>query len=299
MKAILRRLSSALAIILIVPLSSAFFPAQALADGYQPGQTAAVSDYAPYSTCTHIVRPGETLSGLAVRYHTTVYALMQANQLRNPNFIWSGMSLLVPCEAVGYPPSCISAIYVVRPGDNLFRIGLRFGVSPFTIAAFNGVRNVNLIFVGMRLAIPCAGNYAPQAQPAPAPGYPPAQPAPSPSYPPVQPSPSPGYPSAPPSPTPPPTSGQVTVVMQNIAFNPPTITIHVGQTVVWRNDDTAPHTTTSGSCSGNVCTPTPGWDSGTLNPGQSFSHTFDMAGTFSYYCRIHGEVMQGTVVVMP
>jgi plastocyanin len=89
------------------------------------------------------------------------------------------------------------------------------------------------------------------------------------------------------------------VVMQNIAFNPPTITIHVGQTVVWRNDDTVPHTTTSGSCSGNVCTPAPGWDSGTLNPGQSFSHTFDTAGTFGYYCRIHGAAMQGTVVVMP
>jgi plastocyanin len=288
MKAMLHRLSSALAIVLIVPLSSAFFPARALADGYQPGQTAAISTYAPYFTCTHIVRPGETLSGLAVRYHTTVYALAQANRLRNLNFIWSGMSLLVPCETVGYPPSCISAIYVVRPGDNLFRIGLRFGVSPYTIAAYNGVRNVNLIFVGMRLAIPCASNYAPQPQPAPVPGYPPAQPAPSPGYPPVQ-----------PAPTPPPTTVQVVVVMQNIAFNPQTITIHVGQTVVWRNDDTVPHTTTSGSCSGNVCTPAPGWDSGTLNPGQSFSHTFDTAGTFGYYCRIHGAAMQGTVVVVP
>jgi plastocyanin len=275
MKATLRRLSSTLAIVLIVPLSSALFPARALADGYQPGQTAAISTYAPYFTCTHIVRPGETLLRLAVRYHTTVYALAQANRLRNPNFIWSGMSLLVPCAVTGYPPSCMSATYVVRPGDNLFRIGLRFGVSPFTIAAFNGVRNPNLIFVGMRLAIPCAGNYAPPAQPVP--GYPPTQP----------------------SPTPPPTTGQVTVVMQNIDFNPQTITIHVGQTVVWRNDDAVLHTTTSGSCSGNTCTPAPGWDSGTLNTGQSFSRTFDTAGTFGYYCRIHGAAMQGTVVVVP
>jgi plastocyanin/LysM repeat protein len=299
MKATLRRLSSTLAILLIVPLSSAFFPARALADGYQPGQTAAISTYAPYFTCTHIVRPGETLSRLAVRYHTTVYALAQANQLRNPNFIWSGMALLVPCAVTRYPPSCISATYVVRPGDNLFRIGLRFGVSPYTIAAFNGVRNPNLIFVGMRLAIPCASKYASPAQPAPAPGYPPAQPSPLPNYPSPQPSPSPGYPPTQPSPTPPPTTGQVTIVMQNIAFNPQTITIHVGQTVVWRNDDAVPHTTTSGSCSGNTCTPTPGWDSGTLNTGQSFSHMFNTAGTFSYYCRIHGAAMQGTVVVMP
>ena len=89
------------------------------------------------------------------------------------------------------------------------------------------------------------------------------------------------------------------VVMRNIAFTPATITIHVGQQVMWRNDDSAPHTTTSGSCSGNVCTPMPGWDSGTLNRGQSFSHTFNTAGTFTYYCRIHGAMMQGSVVVMP
>lgn len=288
MKAILRRLSSVLAIAIIVPLSSTFFAARALADGYQSGQTAAVSTYAPYSNCIHVVRSGETLYRLAVRYHTTIYALAQANYLRNPNFIWSGMSLRVPCAATGNPLPCTGAVYVVQPGDNLFRIGLRFGFSPFTLAAFNGVRNPNLIFAGTRLAIPCTSKYPPRPQPMPSPGYPP-----------VQPSPSPGYPPAQPSPTPPPTGGQVTVIMQNIVFNPPTITVRVGQQVVWRNNDAVPHTTTSGSCSGNTCTPTPGWDSGTLNQGQSFSHTFDTVGTFSYFCRIHGAAMQGTVVVTP
>jgi plastocyanin len=94
-------------------------------------------------------------------------------------------------------------------------------------------------------------------------------------------------------------NAQVTVVMQNIAFNPANITIHVGQQVVWVNNDSVPHTTTSGSCSGGTCTPSPGWDSGTLNAGQSFSHTFTTAGTFPYFCRIHGASMQGTVTVMP
>ncbi len=89
------------------------------------------------------------------------------------------------------------------------------------------------------------------------------------------------------------------VVMRNIAFNPGTVMIHVGQTVTWRNDDTTPHTTTSGSCPGGACTPAAGWDSGTLNPGQTFSHQFTAAGTFPYFCRIHGAMMQGTVVVMP
>jgi len=80
-------------------------------------------------------------------------------------------------------------------------------------------------------------------------------------------------------------------------FNPGTITVRVGQQVVWVNNDSAPHTTTSGSCPGGTCTPTPGWDSGTLNSGQSFAFTFTTAGTFNYFCRIHGASMQGTVVV--
>ncbi len=99
------------------------------------------------------------------------------------------------------------------------------------------------------------------------------------------------------APIPAPQSGQGMVTIQNFMFNPGTITVRVGQQVVWVNNDSAPHTTTSGSCSGGTCTPAPGWDSGTLNPGQSFAFTFTSAGTFTYFCRIHGASMQGTVVV--
>ncbi len=105
------------------------------------------------------------------------------------------------------------------------------------------------------------------------------------------------YGQAAPMPMPAPQAGQGTVTIQGFAFNPGTITVRVGQQVVWVNRDSAPHTSTSGSCSGGTCTPAPGWDSGTLNPGQSFAFTFTSAGTFSYFCRIHGASMQGTVVV--
>lgn len=50
---------------------------------------------------------------------------------------------------------------VVQPGDNLFRIGLRFGVSPFFLAAINGLPNVNVVFAGMVLRVPCAGGFPP------------------------------------------------------------------------------------------------------------------------------------------
>ncbi|HJW28988.1 MAG TPA: plastocyanin/azurin family copper-binding protein [Saprospiraceae bacterium] len=209
--------------------------------------------------------------------------------------------------------------YVVQPGDNLFRIGLRYGVNFYSLAYNNGLRNPNLVYAWMRLAVPCSTGYA--SQPYSMPGYSmsgyPRYGYPMSNYSmygypmsnysmygypmsnyPTYGNPMSTYPTPAPMSTPS-STGQVMVVMRNIAFNPASVTIHAGQTVVWQNNDSAPHTTTSGSCPGGVCAPMPGWDSGTLNPGQSFSHTFATTGTFTYYCRIHGAMMQGTIVVMP
>jgi plastocyanin len=59
------------------------------------------------------------------------------------------------------------------------------------------------------------------------------------------------------------------------------------------NLDAAPHTTTAGTPSD----PLPDqWDSGTLQTNVSFTFTFDQAGTFVYFCRIHPS-MQATVTV--
>jgi plastocyanin len=76
------------------------------------------------------------------------------------------------------------------------------------------------------------------------------------------------------------------VDIQRSSFSPPTITINVGDTVTWMNTDSIPHTTTSS---------TGLWDSGSMAPGASFSHTFTQAGTFSYVCTFHG--FAGSVIV--
>ena len=61
----------------------------------------------------------------------------------------------------GYPtalPSGGSCIYVVQPGDNLFRISLRYGTTVYEIANLNGIANIQLIIVGQQLTIPnCSG----------------------------------------------------------------------------------------------------------------------------------------------
>lgn len=77
------------------------------------------------------------------------------------------------------------------------------------------------------------------------------------------------------------------------AFSPNPIQAAVGDTVTWTNKDTTLHTVTSGK------TPTPDntFDSQyTLAPGKTFSYTFNTAGTFDYFCKLH-PTMVGTVVV--
>jgi glucose/arabinose dehydrogenase/plastocyanin len=75
----------------------------------------------------------------------------------------------------------------------------------------------------------------------------------------------------------------VMISIQGSAFVPATQTIHIGDTVMWTNEDSLPHTSTSGQPSA----PDGAWDSGFLSQGQSFSHTFSAAGTFPYFCTVH------------
>lgn len=80
------------------------------------------------------------------------------------------------------------------------------------------------------------------------------------------------------------------VTMQNVAFTPATLTVTVGTTVTWTNQDTVPHTTTSDTAGI--------WDSGILNKAGSFSFTFTKMGTFAYHCNVHPN-MHGTITVTP
>jgi hypothetical protein len=66
------------------------------------------------------------------------------------------------------------------------------------------------------------------------------------------------------------------------------VVVKAGTQVIWKNDDNTQHTTTSD---------TGIWDSGIMNPGQSFSFTFTNPGTYSYFCNVHPMV--GVVVVVP
>jgi plastocyanin len=68
-------------------------------------------------------------------------------------------------------------------------------------------------------------------------------------------------------------------------FSPSTLTVGTGDTVAWTNNGAQPHDVTGS-----------GLASGTLQPGQGYSHTFTSPGTYSYICSIH-PFMKGTVTV--
>jgi LysM repeat protein len=105
----------------------------------------------------YTVHRGDTLSAIAWRYGTSVRALQRANHLPNPNCIYAGQRLWIPTGSSrgGGCYSCGGGFwYKVRWGDTLSAIGWRYGVSPWTIAAANGLRNINCIYAGQRLWIP-------------------------------------------------------------------------------------------------------------------------------------------------
>jgi len=134
---------TALALLLVFAITLALVPTAV---------SAAPESVPAYSTGYHIVTRGETLSQIARYYGVTVRALMAANGLTNPNYIYVGQRLYIPASS-GAPAGCYS-YYYVRPGDTLSRIAAYFGMRTSALAAANGISNPNYIYVRQRLCIP-------------------------------------------------------------------------------------------------------------------------------------------------
>ncbi|MDT2466275.1 LysM peptidoglycan-binding domain-containing protein [Enterococcus avium] len=101
---------------------------------------------APSTASIHVVRSGETLSGIASKYGTTYQNLANLNGLSNPNYIYVGQQLKVSGTASA------SRSYTVRSGDNLSSIASKLGTTYQALAQKNGLSNPNLIYPGQNLA---------------------------------------------------------------------------------------------------------------------------------------------------
>ena len=180
--------------------------------------TSLIPPVAAASPSMVVVSWGDTLYSVAARNGTTVDALVRANNLPNPNFIYSGQRLIIPAGSSGYgvPAPAIAAsanVYTVNPGDTLAAVAARYGVTLDAMMRANGIYNANFIYAGQRLNVP--GRSAP---PAPQPANAVVYPAPSQA----------GSAPAVPSGAPAPTSGK----WIDISISKQTITAYQGNTPI-------------------------------------------------------------------
>ena len=91
-------------------------------------------------------------------------------------------------------------------------------------------------------------------------------------------------------------SADAPCVAENTCFSPAEVTVDVGGEVTWSNDDTAAHTVTRGDLSADPDNVGADFDSSLFMAGKTFSHKFDAAGEYPYFCMVH-PWMVGKVIV--
>jgi LysM repeat protein len=137
----------------------------------------------PGVDCVHEVRSGENLFRLSLLYGVTVNEIAAASGITNIDLLAIGQRLTIPgCGTTGAFPPATSAptqgsgvgatpdtggpinptpipsaggvTHIVQQGETLFEISLQYGVPVNTIAAANGISNINLIYINQELTIP-------------------------------------------------------------------------------------------------------------------------------------------------
>lgn len=269
-----------------------------------------------WNGCVYTVHRGDNLFRIGARYGVTYQYLAQMNGIDNPNYVWAGQVISVPCGPVPpvYGPSyrpklsdpqdwpcpwsgadtwswcqpleipndCTQSVeYIVQPGDNLFRIAVNNGSTIPWIRTQNELWG-KVLRPGVKLTVPCymRVTYGPNVW-----------------------TPTPGgggiITATPPILTVvPPTAIPSRVRMNGGQFRPQTLTVKVGTTVTWVNNeppDGPAYSVTSG-VGGN---PTGLFDSGLIQPGGTFIFTFTTPGNYGYYSTTNPTGMTGEIIVNP
>jgi LysM repeat protein len=134
-------------------------------------------------SCIYVVKRGDTLGAIAKKHGTTVAVLMRMNGIKNPNRIYVGQKIKLPCVTPqplvivdpakppvvivdpAKPPVVIvdpakpasddqCVWVVVKGGDTLGKIAAANGTSVAVIVSKNQINNPNIIMVGQKLCVP-------------------------------------------------------------------------------------------------------------------------------------------------
>ena len=128
------------------------------AEPTQPPASSSETEGPPASTegglREYVVQPGDTLGGIADSVSVPIEALMDVNNISDPDQIEVGQVLTVPNPSRRSPGDSRPDTYTVAEGDTLQQIADRFGVDVDDLAAINGITNPDTIIVGIVLRIP-------------------------------------------------------------------------------------------------------------------------------------------------
>jgi uncharacterized protein YkwD/LysM repeat protein len=123
-------------------------------------------------TITYTVQRGDTMGNIARSYGVTIESVARANNIANPDRLMPGDQLVIPGVAPLFmqaadpapaqsaaltPAAAAQRTHTVAPGENLFRIALRYQTTVSTLSAANGISDPTRIYVGQVLTIPGAG----------------------------------------------------------------------------------------------------------------------------------------------
>lgn len=105
---------------------------------------------------TYIVQPGDTITSIAGRFKIGVQDLIRENNLENTYFLVPGMELIIPNKGTTTEIDQFD-YYIVQPGDNLYQIGLNYGLTAEVLSELNGLELNEYIYPNQKIKVPKQG----------------------------------------------------------------------------------------------------------------------------------------------